>query len=252
MAVRNEVIHYLDNLLTPSLFRDYCPNGLQVQGKESIHKVITGVTANIELFQLAQEKNADAVLVHHGIFWTGTPQALTHVRYERIKKLMDSDINLIAYHLPLDAHPLYGNNAQLAQQLKLDIEAFFDIDNQKGLGLLARAPQPLTHEAFTKTITQTLKREPLVIQGKAPQLSRIAICTGGAQSYLPQMIDMGVDAYITGEHSLAMVELAREAGITFISAGHHATERYGVQAIGELLKKDLDLDVEFVDIPNPA
>ena len=246
------LLSHLDQELKPGLFKDYGPNGLQVEGKKEIHKVVTGVTANLSLIQKAIEKKADLILVHHGIFWKHRASTIQGVQYQRIKSLMSFDINLVAYHLPLDAHPHMGNNAQLAKLLGLKIEKSFDLDGQPGLGMVGRLSKPKASDEFASFLEKTLGHTPLYTKGNLETIQTIGWCTGGAESYLETFQALGVDAYLTGEYSLAAIEYAKESGIAFFAAGHHATERYGIQALGEHLKKKFDLDVEYIDIPNPA
>ena len=242
----------LNELLKPHEFRDYCPNGLQVEGRDSINELVTGVTASQALIEAALEKGADAILVHHGYFWKGEDPVVTGIHRNRLKTLLDNDLNLFAYHLPLDAHTLYGNNAQLGMKLGFKTEADLDPLHKSRVGVWGTLETPRSGEALVKHITQVLGRSPLHIPGKADNIERIGWCTGSAQSYIDLAHAAGVDAYLTGEVSEQTVHFARETGLHFFAAGHHATERYGVQAVGRYLAESLGINHEFIDIDNPV
>ena len=241
--------NYLNTLLQPERFSDYCPNGLQVEGKQEINKIVTGVTASMALLQAAQIANADAVLVHHGYFWRGEALPITGIKKRRIQFLLQHDINLFAYHLPLDAHTELGNNVMLAKKLGLQITGRA---GEKEMLLLAelKSPQPL--QSLVNLIETKLNRKPQVIGDLNKPIQKIALCTGAAQGYIEQAAAAGVDAYISGEISEQTVHVAIESGVSYISAGHHATERYGIQALGEHLAQKFDLQHEFIDIDNPV
>ena len=241
--------NYLNTLLQPERFSDYCPNGLQVEGKQEINKIVTGVTASMALLQAAHRANADAVLVHHGYFWRGEALPITGIKKRRIQFLLQHDINLFAYHLPLDAHTELGNNVMLAKKLGLQITGRA---GEKEMLLLAelKSPQPL--QSLVNLIETKLNRKPQVIGDMNKPIQKIALCTGAAQGYIEQAAAAGVDAYISGEISEQTVHVAIESGVSYISAGHHATERYGIQALGEHLAQKFDLQHEFIDIDNPV
>ncbi|NVK23540.1 MAG: Nif3-like dinuclear metal center hexameric protein [Gammaproteobacteria bacterium] len=242
----------LNQLLSSDKIKDYCPNGLQVEGKTEINKIVTGVTASEALIDAAIDVQADAILVHHGYFWKGENQTITGLKKNRIGKLIKHDINLFAYHLPIDVHPELGNNAQLASLLGItNIEA---IDQVSPLGVLMRGEfeQALTATQLTASITSTLHRAPLVSDARKQAIKTVAWCTGGGQGYIDTAAELGIDAFITGEASEQTIHSSREHGIDFFAAGHHATERYGVKAVGEYLQQNHGLDVEFIDIPNPV
>lgn len=235
----------LNTLLTPENFNDYCPNGLQVEGKSEIKKIITGVSANLALIQAAIEYKADAILVHHGFFWKNEPPILTGAKRKKIALLLENNINLYAYHLPLDAHIELGNNIQLAHKLGI------------------KNPQPLLNSLvwqgelattnmtdFAQIIQQKLGRSPLILGAKKDPINTIAWCTGGAQNYINEAINLGVDVYLSGEVSEQIPYTATENNISYISAGHHATERYGVQALGQYLQA-FGLTHHFIEIHNP-
>lgn len=246
---RDELALYLEQLLNVSQVRDYCPNGLQVEGRAEVRRLISGVTASAALVEAARLDNADALLVHHGYFWKGEDLRLVGTRKRRIQALLDAGMNLFAYHLPLDLHPQLGNNAQLATRLGLIEEGR---GGEQNLLCHGRAAQTTTLGNFGKLIAQRLGRVPLLIGEAGRNIQRIAWCTGGAQSYFETALSMGVDAYLTGEISEQHVHLARESGVAFIAAGHHATERYGVQALGEHLAERFGLQHRFIDIDNPV
>ena len=247
-----ELLAYLSELLQPELINDYCPNGLQVEGKADIQRIVTGVTACQALIDAAIAEQADALLVHHGYFWKGEAYPVVGMKRKRLKALLDSGINLLAYHLPLDVHPKLGNNAQLARLLEINNLAGLESGNPYSIPMYGELSQPLRGNELAQRIQQQLGRTPLWIQGKTSPLKRIGLCTGGGQSYIELAAEQGCDAFISGEASEQTVHLARELGIDFYAAGHHATERYGVKSLGEHLAQQLSLDVTFVDIDNPV
>lgn len=249
MAGLNKLVSYTNTLLDVDSFSDYAPNGLQVEGKNRIQRIVTGVTASLDLIEAAIKHHADAVLVHHGYFWKNEAPEITGMKYQRIKALMDYDISLLAYHLPLDAHPELGNNAQLANRLGMTIEGKM---NAQGIGNVGSLSEASSVQSLSDKIEQELDRKPLVISGGDHPIKKIALCTGGAQSYIDDAIASGADAFITGEISESTVHIARESGIHYFAAGHHATERYGVQALGDHLKEVFDLEHYFVDCNNPV
>lgn len=246
---RNQLLSCFDGLLQPERFKDYGPNGLQVEGRREIKRLVSGVTASRALIEAAIADKADAIFVHHGLFWRGMDGRITGWLKERIRLLLAHDINLFAYHLPLDAHPTLGNNAQLGARLGLQGEAAF---GEQNLGWLAKADFA-SAEQLTAHVRAALGREVTVADGPAPKpLRRIAWCTGGAQGFFEAAIAAGADAYITGEISEPQAHLARETGTVFIAAGHHATERYGAPALAAHVAAELGLEHRFIDIDNPA
>lgn len=247
----SELVDYTNKLLEIDKFEDYCPNGLQVEGRSTISRIVTGVTASAALIDAAIHLQADAIIVHHGYFWKGEDSCITGIKGRRIKKLLQHDISLIAYHLPLDAHVLLGNNRQLATILDIDVSGGLD-DSDRPIGLVGEIKQTITAAAFAKHIAVRLDREPLLIDEKSRLIKKVAWCTGAAQSYIYAAAAKEVDCFITGEVSESTVHIARELGICFIAAGHHATERYGVKVLGEKLAQKFDIDCEFVDIDNPV
>ena len=242
----------LKQVLRPEQFNDYCPNGLQVQGREKISKLVTGVTACQELIDSAAAAKADALLVHHGYFWRGEDQSISGIKKSRIEALLKHDISLLAYHLPLDVHREFGNNVQLAQRLGIEIEGELGKQNNHPIGLTGTLAEDADFDSLQTLIEQKLGRQPLAIEGKSKNIKSVAWCTGAAQNYIELAVAAGVDAYITGEVSEPTVHIARESGIHFFSAGHHATERYGVQAIGNYLAEKFGLEHQFIDIDNPV
>ncbi len=246
---REELNRYLEGLLDVSRFRDYCPNGLQVEGRGEIHRIATGVTASLDLLQAAHVLGADAILVHHGYFWKGDDPCVTGTRRARIALLLEKEINLFAYHLPLDAHAELGNNAQLGKRLGL-IETGRFADQE--IGLIGTLEAPMRLDAFATRIAQRLEREPLAIGDPAREVRNVAWCSGAAQGFFEQAIQLRPDVFVTGEISEQQVHLARESGVAFLAAGHHATEKFGVQALGEHLAARFGLAHSFIDIPNPV
>ncbi|HPY40356.1 MAG TPA: Nif3-like dinuclear metal center hexameric protein [Thiolinea sp.] len=249
MILSNELEQYLNHLLSVNKFKDYAPNGLQVEGRKQIHKLVTGVTACQALLDVAVEQGADAVLVHHGYFWRGDNPVVRGMHQRRLATLLKNDLNLFAYHLPLDAHPELGNNAQLAKRLGLTINGVL---NEQGVGNLGTLAEALSLQEFGAKLEQALQRKPLLVAGGEHKIQRIAWCTGGAQGYIQEALAFGVDAYLSGEISEPTTHSARENNLHYIAAGHHATERYGVQALGEHLAAQFGLECVFVEIDNPA
>ena len=246
---RDELENHLNQLLDISRFHDYCPNGLQVEGRDNIHMIISGVTASLDLLQAAVAAKADAVLVHHGYFWRGEDTRITGMKSRRIALLMQHGINLFAYHLPLDVHPEFGNNALFGRKLGLIETSRF---GEQDIAVQGRLAQAMTLGALGEKIFLTLSRQPMMIGDPGKTVQRIAWCTGAAQSYFEAAIQRGVDAFITGEISEQTVHAARESGVAFIAAGHHATERYGVQALGDHIAQAFGIRHQFIDIENPV
>jgi dinuclear metal center YbgI/SA1388 family protein len=245
----NELLDYTGELLQVTRFRDYCPNGLQVQGRDEIRTIVSGVTASMALLEAAAERKADLVLVHHGYFWRNEDPRIQGMKRGRLKFLLERDINLAAYHLPLDAHPELGNNAQLGQVMGIAADGLAGDPPIIAYGSLK---QPLTLAAFGAQLHQALNRMPMLIGDADKRLSRIAWCTGAAQGHFEEAIALGVDAFLSGEISEQTVHQARESGVAYIGAGHHATERYGIQALGRHLADKFGLQHFFVDIENPV
>jgi dinuclear metal center YbgI/SA1388 family protein len=240
---------FLSQFLQPAKFSDYCPNGLQVEGCAETHKIVTGVTASIALLEAANEAKADAILVHHGYFWRGENAAITGIKKRRIQFLLENNLNLYAYHLPLDAHPEIGNNVMLGKVLGLEIAGYLDDKNMLPFATLS-TPIPLSN--VTENITKKLHRAPQVIGEPNKMVQTIAWCTGAAQNYIEQAIAANVDVFVSGEISEQTVHAARESSTSYIAAGHHVTERYGICALGEILAQKFGLSHQFIDIDNPV
>ncbi|MDB6061816.1 MAG: Nif3-like dinuclear metal center hexameric protein [Verrucomicrobiaceae bacterium] len=238
-------------VLGPERFQDYCPNGLQVEGRDSVRLLVSGVTASMALIEAAHALGADAILVHHGYFWKNEAPSIVGMKRRRLQFLLRNDISLLAYHLPLDAHPQLGNNAQLAQKLGLTITGGIQAVAHP-IGNVGELRQPMSAQAFAEDVGLRLDRRAQLISGGSHLIKTIAWCTGAAQSYIEEAAALGVDAFLSGEISEPTVHIARELGIHYIAAGHHATERYGVQALGEYLAAQLNISHRFIDIDNPA
>lgn len=251
MVQLKDLLSYANNVLEIERFQDYCPNGLQVEGRNEIKKIVSGVTASQALIDSAVTEKADVILVHHGYFWKGEDAQITGIKYQRIRRLIENGINLLAYHLPLDAHPLYGNNAKLAQRLDLEITGSFPPGNA-AVGLYGKLKTPMLASEFGQKVAVSLQREPLHIGDNNHRIQSLAWCSGAAQSYINDAAQLGVDAYLSGEISEQTVHIAQECGLHYFAAGHHATERYGVQAFGEHLAAHFALEHQFIDIPNPV
>lgn len=252
MIKLNELVRYTHDLLEVDNFRDYCPNGLQVEGRDTVNKLVAGVTACQGLLDAAIKENADAILVHHGYFWKGEDPTITGLKRSRVKSLLDAGISLLAYHLPLDAHPEVGNNARLAEVLGLQKKGTFGFGSYPDLALHGELIEPMDGEAFAQHIQSRLQRSPMHIKGTSKPIQTIGWCSGAAQSYLEQAVALNLDAYLTGEISEQTVHIARESGIHLFAAGHHATERYGADALGAHLADKYSLDYQFIDINNPV
>lgn len=249
MIDRRNLLDYCDQLLDVAAWKDYAPNGLQVEGKPNIQRIVTGVTACAELIDAAIDWQADAIIVHHGYFWKNEPPEITGMKYRRIARLIKHDINLLAYHLPLDAQPEFGNNAALFEQLGLmNLLPFGALR----LSLAGDLPNPTDVQALGKTLERILRQTPLIVGPQDKSIKRIGLCTGGAQDAIVEAVQLGLDAFISGEISERTTHIAREEGITYFAAGHHATEREGVRRLGLKLAQRFELDVCFVDVSNPV
>ncbi|MDG9923780.1 MULTISPECIES: Nif3-like dinuclear metal center hexameric protein [unclassified Pseudomonas] len=245
------LVEEADRFLNAARISDYCPNGLQVEGRPQVRRIVSGVTASQALLDAAVEAEADVVLVHHGYFWKGEDACITGMKRRRLQTLLGNDISLLAYHLPLDVHPEVGNNVQLARQLDVTVEGPLDPNNPKVVGLLGSLAEPMSARDFARRVQEVLGREPLLVEGQG-MVRRIGWCTGGGQGYIDNAIAAGVDLYLTGEASEQTFHSARENGVGFIAAGHHATERYGVQALGDYLARRFAIEHLFIDCPNPV
>ena len=252
MVDREQLTQTFDALLLPEKFRDYAPNGLQVEGRRDVRKIVSGVTASLALIEAAVKAGADAIFVHHGLFWRGQDGRVTGWMKQRLALLLAHDINLYAYHLPLDAHPELGNNAQLGLRLGLKANAFF---GEQGLGFLgARTDGGGFEDAgvLVKHIESVLQRPVTVVDTATKPITKLAWCTGGAQGYFESAIAAGADAFITGEISEPQVHFARECGVAYLACGHHATERYGAPALASHVASQFSLAHQFIDIDSPA
>jgi dinuclear metal center YbgI/SA1388 family protein len=250
---RVELERYLNDLLKPEQIKDYAPNGLQIQGLDEIGKIITRVTASQALIDKAIEEKADAIIVHHGYFWKNESYVIRGMKHKRIKALLDNNINLFAYHLPLDIHSSLGNNAQLAKLLNINISGPLELGNPISVASQGELSTESTGEALAQLIDEKLKRTCLHIAPPSnKKINSIAWCSGGGQDYIELAAEQGIDAFISGEVSEKTTHIAHEMDIHFFAAGHHATERYGVKALGEYIASERDVEVVFVDIDNPV
>jgi dinuclear metal center YbgI/SA1388 family protein len=247
----DELVKYLQGLLSVEQFKDYAPNGLQVEGSESVEKIVTGVTASMALIEAAIERGADTILVHHGYFWKNEAAPIVGMKQARIKALLENNINLLAYHLPLDGHAEFGNTAELGKELGIPVVSPLAMSMDPSIGLVGEFDPPITGEQFAEKLESVLGRKPVHIAANK-NIQRIAWVTGGAQNYIDDAVRAGCDAYLSGEISENTTHSAREQNIHYFAAGHHATERYGVKALGEHIAKTFSVDCEFVDIDNPA
>ena len=252
MVLLQDLVNYCDQLLAIDQFQDYCPNGLQVEGKSHITTLVSGVTASQSLIDAAIAQNADVVLVHHGYFWKGENPCVVGMKRRRLQTLLTTDVSLLAYHLPLDAHDSLGNNAQLGRLLGFAVRGGFGGGRGPDIALHGELRAPASPQQLSDHIAQQLHRMPLHIPGESDHISKVAWCTGAAQSYIETAVALGADAFISGEISEQTVHVAREMGIHYYSAGHHATERYGVKALGEHLAEYFEIEHRFIDIENPV
>jgi dinuclear metal center YbgI/SA1388 family protein len=250
----SQLTGYLDECLQPQRYEDYCPNGLQVEGGSQVSRLVTGVTACQLLLDAAIDWGADAILVHHGYFWRGESPCIVGMKRRRIAALLASDVSLLAYHLPLDGHPEFGNNARLGQLLGLELERHEPLQPAVAgsVGNIASLPEAAAAGDLVARLQDITGRDALHVGESGAAVSRIAWCTGGAQDYIEAAVAAGADMFVTGEVSEQTVHIAREEGIHFVAAGHHATERYGVQALGDHLAEHFPLEHRFIDIDNPV
>ncbi len=242
----------LNSLLDAASFKDYCPNGMQVEGSREIEKLVSGVTASRSFIESAIDAGADALLVHHGYFWRGEDPTIVGMKRARVSLLLEQGVSLFAYHLPLDAHPKLGNNAQLAARCHLRAAKQIGPVGETPLVWIGETESAISGDSFANLLAQQLEREPVWVRGDDREIRTVAWCTGAAQGYFELATQAGVDAYVTGEISEPSAHIARETGVHFFSAGHHATERYGVQAVGKTIADKFSIEHEFIDIDNPA
>ena len=247
MTARAHIDSYLQALLQPDAFKDYGPNGLQIEGAPEVRHIVSGVTASLAFIEAAIAAGADTLLVHHGLFWRGQDGRLVGWLAQRVRRLMAANVNLYAYHLPLDAHAELGNNAQLGLRLGLVADARF---GEQALGFIGAADRGL--DMLAATVQEQLGRAPLLVPGDGRPLRRVAWCTGGAQGYFEAAIAAGADAFLTGEISEPQAHLARETGVAFLACGHHATERFGAPAVAANVAAHFGLEHHFIEIENPA
>lgn len=254
MSINNRtLLAYLNQLLKPEALQDFCPNGLQVEGKTTVGKIVCGVTASQALIDQAVAQKADAIFVHHGYFWKGEDPCVQGMKKRRLATLLAHDINLYAYHLPLDIHPQLGNNVQLAKLLDIEVLGPLSVPSgPEGIVMHGRFNKGIEPQELSKRLAHRLAKEPLLEQVNNQLIHTVAWCTGGGQNYITAAAEQGLDAFISGEVSEQTIHSAREMNIHFYAAGHHATERYGAKAVGEHLAETFDLDVSFIDIANPA
>jgi dinuclear metal center YbgI/SA1388 family protein len=252
MATLRELVDYTNTLLAIGRFQDYCPNGLQVEGTPEVGLLVSGVTASQDLIEAAIAAGADAVLVHHGYFWKGEDPCITGMKRRRLQRLLGTQTSLLAYHLPLDAHPALGNNAQLGRVLGLETRGTFGGGMESGFVHFAYAEPATDATALAEHIHRALGRAPLHIPGARESIRSVGWCTGAAQSWIEAAAGQGLDAFISGEISEQTVHVARECGIHYFAAGHHATERFGVQALGNHLAERFSIEHRFIDIENPV
>ncbi len=249
---RDAILAYLDELLEPSGFSDYGPNGLQVPGRQDVRTVVTGVSANRALIETAIAVEADLILVHHGLFWSKNAQAIDELMARRLRPLFVADVSLVAYHLPLDAHPEVGNNALLADALELEDRSSFAPHSGRDLGVAGRLPgDGLGPDAFAELVGGFCQPPVAFLYGPE-RVRTVGIVSGGAADDVHVAAALGLDAFITGEPAERSQAAAEEEGIHFLAAGHHATERFGVRRLGDLLAHQFGIDHRFVDIENPV
>ncbi len=251
---KSELERKLTELFRPNIFKDYAPNGLQVEGKQEIRKIVTGVTASMALIDEAIARQADAIVVHHGYFWKGEAPEIVGMKYHRIATLIKNDVNLFGYHLPMDAHLQVGNNANLARALGLHSLRSLEVGKplEESIGVIGELDNEVSPEVFSQRVSQVVGREVLFENIGDQNIREVALCTGGAQGYIGKAISGGADVFITGEVSEQTIHIAREEGIHFCAAGHHATECFGPRALAEYINANWDVECEFVDVPNPA
>jgi dinuclear metal center YbgI/SA1388 family protein len=252
MSILTEITNYADNYLRITNFHDYCPNGLQVEGRQNVMKLASAVTASLAIIEQAVEWGADCLIVHHGYFWKNERAQVVGMKKRRLQALLGADISLLAYHLPLDAHPVVGNNAQIAHRLGISNLQPLQKTSKTSIGNVGMLDVPVSISQFVEKCARSLARDPILIDTGPRQVQRIAWCTGGAQHMIDDAVECQADVYLTGEISEQTVHIARECNIHFIAAGHHATERYGVQALAAHLAEKFSLEHQYFDEINPA
>lgn len=251
MAKLQDIIQWCDQTLKSPEFKDYAPNGLQIEGKTEVHKILAAVTASQDAIDAAIRENADLLLVHHGYFWKGEAYPITGMRGKRIKSLIQHDISLLAYHLPLDSHPSLGNNAAIADLLELERIETLDPSERHPIGNIGYLNQPMPVEDFKKFVSETLKFDVTHLPADKTMIEKVGFCTGGAQDFIVKAAEQGCDAYISGEVSERTFYEAKELGIHYFACGHHATERYGVQRLGQAISEQFDIEYVYFELNNP-
>ncbi|ENU39208.1 Nif3-like dinuclear metal center hexameric protein [Acinetobacter johnsonii] len=251
MAKLQDIIQWCDQTLKSPEFKDYAPNGLQIEGKTEVHKILVAVTASQDAIDAAIRENADLLLVHHGYFWKGEAYPITGMRGKRIKSLIQHDISLLAYHLPLDSHPSLGNNAAIADLLELERIETLDPSERHPIGNIGYLNQPMPVEDFKKFVSETLKFDVTHLPADKTMIEKVGFCTGGAQDFIVKAAEQGCDAYISGEVSERTFYEAKELGIHYFACGHHATERYGVQRLGQAISEQFDIEYVYFELNNP-
>ena len=251
-ADRNEIVSFCDELLAAGEFDDYCPNGLQVPGAEEVERVVTGVSANLELLRAAADGRGELVVVHHGLFWDRGSRALTPALAERLRTVLGAGISVCGYHLPLDAHAEIGNNALICEGLGLERAGGFGEAGGRSVGAIGAAADPISPEELSSRVAKLTGREPLVFESGPAEVRRVGVLSGGGASYVEEAAGLGLDALITGEPNEPARASAAETGIHFIAAGHHATETFGIRRLGELIAERFGVEHRFIEVPNPV
>ena len=251
MAKLQDIIQWCDQTLKSPEFKDYAPNGLQIEGKTEVRKILAAVTASQDAIDAAIRENADLLLVHHGYFWKGEASPITGMRGKRIKSLIQHDISLLAYHLPLDSHPSLGNNAAIADLLKLELIEALDPSERHSIGNTGYLNQPMPVEDFKKFVSEKLKFDAIHLPADKTMIEKVGFCTGGAQDFIIKAAEQGCDAYISGEVSERTFYEAKELGVHYFACGHHATERYGVQRLGQAISEQFDIEYVYFELNNP-
>ena len=251
MAKLQDIIQWCDQTLKSPEFKDYAPNGLQIEGKTEVRKILAAVTASHDAIDAAIRENADLLLVHHGYFWKGEAYPITGMRGKRIKSLIQHDISLLAYHLPLDSHPSLGNNAAIADLLELERIETLDPSERHPIGNIGYLNQPMPVEEFKKFVSEKLKFDVTHLPADKTMIEKVGFCTGGAQDFIVKAAEQGCDAYISGEVSERTFYEAKELGVHYFACGHHATERYGVQRLGQAISEQFDIEYVYFELNNP-
>ena len=251
MAKLQDIIQWCDQTLKSTEFKDYAPNGLQIEGKTEVRKILAAVTASQDAIDAAIRENADLLLVHHGYFWKGEAYPITGMRGKRIKSLIQHDISLLAYHLPLDSHPSLGNNAAIADLLELERIETLDPSERHPIGNIGYLNQPMPVEEFKKFVSEKLKFDVTHLPADKNMIEKVGFCTGGAQDFIVKAAEQGCDAYISGEVSERTFYEAKELGVHYFACGHHATERYGVQRLGQAISEQFDIEYVYFELNNP-